>query len=825
MKIFWRRLILIILLTTNGLVLTVPIYSANRTNINRAKQLMTQKLYREALDILLVELEQDVFNTEVMNLIRQIQEEKNTVTNQMFAGLESIRAGRTVEAENIIRSLQTYGEFDQSIQDKMALFAVENETLSRRNRFNALVDSAEQDLLEYRISDALSKYKEAMDIFRVAGDTNQEFNSIIISFRELENKTIGLGLDATYLKYSQRRSFDAIIEDVNILQAKYGLWSSHINDLSALILRMESLPENIKQTLTFLAFQSICNKYINSTRRGVHKIGRETLNNTIEESNGYYNRLQERDRSIEFALQKLNEYSDTAYQIAFYQVSESRAVETLGIIESDNVLRRADALDLVVANKLRLPVRIAELEKIKVNNEYLEFKRLSDAREVELALNILRRYDRLISDLRSVLGSAGAEINRFRALSSRPVIAPIYQRFTKLTEEVDEIYTLFYTANENYKDLKITIDQMTLIADRTFRDAVARFNARQYDQSEEMFLQAKERYLEVSALIRSSYVETQLEGINGYFVKIEEIKYLRDIEIANNYMDAARTLFYQENYDRAKQEIDKAKEIYDRYNQTGEYVLSLYERILTALKVKSGSELTLDDPLYNMITELYRQALISFDNRDYQRALSNVNGILLEKPYNRNARVLETRILRMIDINSFNERFEIYFQNAMGKYNAGNYTAALTEFEQLLIFNTRTDQINRYILDCKRRLNIVRTTVTTVDRNEAVRMVARAEQLYIEGKYAEALQSVESGLRIWDEVPRGNTVRTSILGRMGVRPNLLSSANQINFTLAQQAYTNNNFDEAIRLCRQILSSQEDPNVQRLLNRALQRKGQ
>jgi len=623
----------------------------------------------------------------------------------------------------------------------------------------------------------------------------------------------------------QNADFSSIVEDVKVLENKSALWKKHELDLLELFDLMDKVSLNTKKGLEYIALYSIMSKHIICIRAGINKIGREVFNNTIIVLERYFSNLKNRNRGEEYAIIKLIEYLYRAYEDGAYKTGEKSAGLLYSRLEELNFKEKQVSYSKLVYYDMIFPIFIAEIEQANVNRKYVEFQEYRVGLDLDKAFGILKDYDKFTAELFQFEQSAAKKAREFAGLQTDEIVKSAFARYRALNEGSRQIVNTFYKANEDYKDQRNKIEQLTLQAERQFREAVNQFNQRQFDISNETFNTANEVYIMLAKETKSTFIKTQMDRIIDYKQRIIDIKKENDIVLAGNLYDSARSYFYRENYEKSKEEIDKSGELYLKHGLISDSFTAFSERILTALRVKSGTDVKIDDPLYDMISELYKQAYMLFEEKDYQNALDLVSNILLEKPYNKNARVLETQILKMIDINSFNERFEVYFRDAKEKFDSGNFQGALTDFEQLTMFETRQAVINKYISDCKSKLRISRPDTKTINTGAAINLVATAERLFIQGKFQEAYTSIENALKIWEDVPKGSVLRTNIMIRLGTREVLLSSGNQVSFNAAQQAYAEGNYSEAIRLCRIILANQPDQNVQRLLNRAIQRQGQ
>ena len=80
------------------------------------------------------------------------------------------------------------------------------------------------------------------------------------------------------------------------------------------------------------------------------------------------------------------------------------------------------------------------------------------------------------------------------------------------------------------------------------------------------------------------------------------------MQTAEKYLDLAKSNFYLENYELAKENLDQVDIIYTKYNLSKEITNDYRTRIVAALRSQSEAKLSIDDPAYDEILELFENA-------------------------------------------------------------------------------------------------------------------------------------------------------------------------------------------------------------------------
>ena len=243
--------------------------------------------------------------------------------------------------------------------------------------------------------------------------------------------------------------------------------------------------------------------------------------------------------------------------------------------------------------------------------------------------------------------------------------------------------------------------------------------------------------------------------------------------IADKELDNAKKNFYNEKYEEAKKNLDYAESLFTKYDEQNDTINYYRERISSAIRIKSGTKVKPDDPAYDHIVELFKNANDFYntgrknnEKEMFETSLNFLGQILVEKPYNEEARFLETKILKETDPINFESRYNSYYEKAMARLDKArtskskpDYGDAMLEFQQLLKFEKNTNQINGYINECKKALEFTKKEITVIDKDYANKLANQAKDYYAKGQYKEALDSANNAIAAWDEVTGAKEIR------------------------------------------------------------------
>ncbi|MBN1241576.1 MAG: hypothetical protein JXA15_02580 [Spirochaetales bacterium] len=235
------------------------------------------------------------------------------------------------------------------------------------------------------------------------------------------------------------------------------------------------------------------------------------------------------------------------------------------------------------------------------------------------------------------------------------------------------------------------------------RTALARDD---FDGARERLEQAEARYraslaFENDAALKAAS-EASLDRLGKDIVATEDA---RVVEQTRALITRARDAYYAGEFERAEQSLLSARVTWNRTRSgRNDEVESWLTIVQTALSIKTGRDIPVTAPLYAEMSQLLSLARRYFDEgaalldrRDrvgalkaFDQARQKIQEVKVVFPLNQDARVLELRILLLVDPPAGNTRFAQLFTEARAKIAArGDLQAAYTDLLDLQAINPR----------------------------------------------------------------------------------------------------------------------------------------
>ena len=800
---------------------------SSNPRIHEAQKLMREKKYNDALLMLKEELLTDDKNEDlIMKLIDSIDKEKEKVIGMIYTAKEKIKEGDFVTAREIIDELGNSGDFDSRVNNLIAAMSKDKELLAEITTFNnKVIEEGEKYLIGFKIAPAMDSYKSALDIFRnyKTEDGDAEFARAIRLFNAAEKKLLesdaandmfqGMTLSDYNIMVQEKNKMDNITKDWKNIEKDFGLVKNILDKVN---------PET-KKSIVYEAYNSITNKYTNLLRRGVQKYGVELLNNLFGMAKNEINSLENNINYTPDNINRLISLFPDIEKESFYNININFLDSSQTAISKTNLLSYLDYLTKKNALIINSREVIAKNDYLIANNYYDEFTKQKDSKELFEAEKTIKNADNKMSELFEKNNNINNMMNLYQGFN--------YGEFSELINKKKELDQQSKALNEKIKKSMNELDKSLAYiksllneADKHFDDSVKSYNAKLFSKAKEAFGTTKDKYYEIVLLLKSDYVNEQIDKIDDYLDRIEQVIFSSDMKLADEYLEKAKAEFYAEKYEDAKNNIDEADKIFIKYNQNKDIIDFYRERILHAIKIQSGKILSIDDQAYEEITELFRNARFNYNQKKYDEALKYLNQVLLEKPYYEEAKLFEIKLLRETDPASFENIFKDYYNKALAKYNGRLYEDALVEFQQLLQFEKNINEIRNYIYQCKVRLNLTKPTLTENDKNQARSIIDAAKASYAEGDFQGAYNKVNEALKIWDDVPEAKSIKLACMQKLRIERPKLSKDNELLYREALQAYSENDFEKAYQLTLTILRTQDFEEVRRLNKKAEIKRG-
>ena len=751
----------------------------NNVNITKAEELIKERRFKEAKDILTTEYAVDDKNEAyIIKLLEKIELEESKINAKTDAAIKSILNDNNIKAEELLVDLESLkGNFNQKVNNIIDTSEVLNEKLKRINSFYEYIGKAEKELTEFRVDPALENYKSAIDIFRLvpADIKDGQISRIIGDINDFQKTIMSYDIDLKVsFDSSSDPSYDGLIGQYRELEKTV----KDIQKLENEILKIKKeyekyYNEELKTTINYQAYDFIIDAYLSSIRTGIQKksrwivdnifkLGFEEIQNLKESKDGNTSRVD----TLYGLLEK-----DAGYYSFYNPVIDYDA--NLYLARSDrNVFDYTQYL--TKKNKLYYEINAIHIEKDydESLNYYNRYEERLKARDLKNAENLLSKSESIIKDAGKKMNSINEFLDPYRNLENDDTYKEIFaadkkvgDRITVLENKIDD--SLKYV-RDSYEKIKALIAE----ANEKYNTGSTYYRKSDYENAKKFLSEANDRYYEIIAKINDNESDKRIESISKMLKEIENRLYTDDMKLADQKIEESKKSFYNEKYEDASSNLNIAENIYLKYDESSDIIDYYKERILTALKLKSGTQLSSDDPVYYHILELFKDANNAYeigkktnDRAQYDTALKFVSQILFEKPYNEEARFLETKILKETDPVAFEQKFQSYFTKAKDllakartSKTKNDYGNALLELQQLKVFDKNTAEINRYITECKNVLEFVPKQLTELDKSEARRLVNTAKNNYKNGNFENALNNVNRAITLWEDVPEARNL-------------------------------------------------------------------
>jgi len=822
MSLFKRILFFTLFFLLSNEICIYPLWNKN-PNIDKAVLLIKEKKYNEAKQILLDELLKDSRNEEkIIKLIRQIEDlEKENLKNLNF-GFISLEEGNIENAQIFFEKVDKNSDYDKKLDETIKLSRLINDTFIQNIYYIDYIYAAERNLTELNLLEAYNNIKAALDLFRLTDEdiiNNADFSNYINKFHAAEDKLFKLRLDYNFLRTPAGYDKAYFYEQSELINLTYKRWFEI--ELEFIQLKEELLlfDPSVKEYIEYKAYFSICEKYIFYIRRAIQKYSRIFVEDAINFIETLTKNKLNKGEYIDDRKKTINDIKtdiiDVFEKLAFYKRLINLNDDLFYTRSNKNVidyfayLTRKKKLFMSV-NFIGFDVALERADK-----SFSEFRKSWDAGDLDTAEKSLISAREEANNLFLFKKESDKDFLNYAFLENNADYKEIYSEKSEIEAKISEFGEKIGLAEESLNNEKFAIMKFTKTADESFEEAKKLYNQRKYDLSFKKFNESKDNYLEVQIKNKSRRIEDNINIIDDFLDKLDNIIYEKDIKEANQRLDVAKTEFYKGNYDEAKKNIDIADNLYRKLNQTNEFIEYYRERIIAAIKINSGTKIKRDDPVYDYVVEIFKNAVNYYEKKQYQKARDYINLVLVEKPYYEEARRIETKILKETDIDSFNESYKRYKERAMEKYKSEKYGEAINEFQLLKEFGVDIAEINGYIENCRKKLNFVQTALSENDKREARRYVSIAEDLYGRELFAESNIQIDNALRLWSDVPKGNEIKYRILIKLKKPLPKLNQDNEVRFKKAENAYRDGDYETAFSITSDILKTQDLEKVKKL----------
>jgi hypothetical protein len=799
---------------------SISIFAAVNKNIQKAEQLIKERKFNEAMKILVDELVTTNRENQIiiLQLMEVIDKEKEKELSKFDSARDNIVNKNIDKTEDILKKINRKEDLSGDIYK----VTESTDPITKLRFFNdRIYSSAENFLINYDVKNALISVKTAFDIYRndkIAFDDK----FFITGVRELKDSEILLlnsDIDSDYNVKIEDPSIPALAAEKGVIIKKFEEWQKLEANFVAADNNFKKVNDSkIKTSIIYNVYSMISEKYLAVIRCSFQKYARKLIPYYYQAEQKFIDSLKSSDnagtRDFDVILRELGQFE----KYLFYNVSINLSSESEISRSKNNIISYLEFTAKKSVFTLKKEEALFSNILLKAENSYNDYLK-------EKANKRMTEAENLLNQTFNIFNNVSVQKEKFNNVYSN--YSNFYQtdfisisNNYKSMEEREKLLTKNITASrEEMKNVMQIIRDLMANADRLYQQSVNNMNARDYDLARANFKDSKNGYLKLSIEMDSKYINDQITKIDKYLDDIDKVVYQNEINNANKLFTLSKVKFYEEKYIEAKNNMEEASKVYAKYNLKDDEIALFNDRILTAIRIQSGSILSLDDQAYKVIMELFKEANNYYNQQNYDKALENINLILLEKPYYREARNFEIKILLKKDINAVQSIYEKYFEDAKIKFNNKMYNEALLEFRNLLQFERDTRVINDYIYKCKLNLNLIKPVLTDNDKRIAINLVNEAKTYYSQDNFQMAYNQVNKALTLWEDAPEARGLKDAVMKKLHIAMPKLTRENELKYIEAENAYKDSNYEMAYQLTNEILRTQDLEEVMNLNRKA------
>ncbi|HOV13679.1 MAG TPA: hypothetical protein PK771_05300, partial [Spirochaetota bacterium] len=752
-------------------------------NIVKAELLIKQRKFKEARDILAKEFSLDPDNEDlIIKLINKIEDEEGKVGETTQAVTKSLLDNDSKRAAELLKDLDKLkGDYSEKVKEIIKTTEIVNEQVTKLNDFYKHLEDGEKSIIKRELSDCIENYGKAIDIFKIK--TPERFDDNFVNYANefdvMETKLKNYGIDSKWLKETKNISFEFVVNEYVKMAMKINEWIKFEDELISLKKKLTNTDIRTKNTIEYQSYELINFSYIDLVRNGITTYSLALLNYIFKLLEKYISEMEKGD------MQNKN-VVDNLFDLINNKKVENYSHYNLNFnFSRDLYLKRSyinvnEFLEYITQkNNLyaRNKIAIVKTTYDVANNYYETYKTNLTDRELQTAEKNIKNSLSYIDGLFKGRDEISKIIFDYNEIMNTKYYKETYDKYLSLNGKIVSLNTNIKNGIKEIEETTFQIKVLLAEANDKYNIALNNYKREKFEEAKDNFTEANDKYFEVLSKVKDREVERRIESAKKFIEEIEQRFYKKDMEIADNQLDNAKKNFYNEKYEEAKKNLDYAESLFNKYNEENDTINYYRERIASAIRIKSGTKVKTDDPAYDHIVELFKNANDSYntgkktnDKDMFVTALNFLGQILVEKPYNEDARFLETKILKETDPANFESRFKNYYDKAMAKIDKArasksklDYGEALLELQQLLKFEKNVNQINGLINESKKALEFTKKEITVIDKDYANKLVTQAKEFYGKGQYRECLDSANNAIKAWEDVPGAKEIRVAAM--------------------------------------------------------------
>jgi len=570
--------------------------------------------------------------------------------------------------------------------------------------------------------------------------------------------------------------------------------------------------------------------------------------------------FEDREELVDLIQQTTSLDSAWQQQLAFYtngagvgySLNNHAAQAREVIADINGTLAAIEALDM------RLLDRVARVQGVEFEERFQRYKasfeegvRLQEGVEAALDVEIPVRTEQfpsravaifqpLVTDLEELAEGAGGMLEdtlQNREYLDRSEELKIHVR--SLESLVDRTAQLQEELARRFEDAR----QAALQAERYRREGSLRYQQAQTNVNNERYAEARLNIQTAREAFDNSLSfqedpevrqirDEDLVVLSRAIINRENDRVIREVR---ELIDAGRRLYTQGDFTGAEQTLLKAQARWADTNPAQNPEVSFWLALVrSAVDATTGREITVTDPLYKEMSQLYNLAYGDFQAgnqaveqgesgvalRLLRRAEERIAKILVPFPYNARARVLTLRILQISDPDAFRRRITDLYNDALARRNDSPQEAyaIFKDIEQL-----------------QPRYPGLQTAIRNIEITLGFRIpppdpakITESRDLYIQARsirdrnlrdlYPVALDQLNEAIRLNPDNRDAVALKDQILiATGGERVDVLSSDDQRLLREAEAKYLAGRYFEALAIIEQLLRKPSNQRNQEILD--------
>lgn len=303
------------------------------------------------------------------------------------------------------------------------------------------------------------------------------------------------------------------------------------------------------------------------------------------------------------------------------------------------------------------------------------------------ALELAVSMNSIIQNLLKQIDELTAAIKKEAVyIAQSPVITVWLERLASLSQQLQTERQNLTVLTARASEQKRLADAAKLEAERRLQEATAAFNAGNFETARERLERARERYNSSLALEENPALRAQsdaaLDSLAKAILKAENDKVIVD---TRRLITLGKNAYFAGNFTQAEDALLQARGRWKTTNTEPEPEVEYWLRLVqNAVTIQSGREIPVTAPLYPEMSQLLALAQKYFDEgakllgqkntpaalRSFAQARQKIEEVKLMYPLNRDARILDLRIDKLIDSDAFYKKIASMVQIARAKIQA-----------------------------------------------------------------------------------------------------------------------------------------------------------